>query len=348
MFADDYIGKRIEVWKNGRCVCRGYGVQYKDSYHQRPVNFISTDYITFFNLDSAEIEVKVLPDTDPKGDLTYVSSDETPSWSGYNGPYSILPAIMIDLENKYKDKDPNEVVLSRESRSSNNVDGCRFRIVDRNTGELLAQGKVITEKNQLPCGDITSAISFDNRWFFVVKSDMFRISKTDDPTEVPFTKWDNYDWKYWRNATEFPDAPIYRDFDITEVDPEVKSLVEELNKWPHVETLQSCSGHGNGPLWVRLSVSDITELSLLTKPLMSIDYPWLNGRIVIPFNNLGDRFINFLPAQTVTSVTAPNYMMKDGAPAFSFLLATTEVGEPAYVCADRYAKLLSQIREMVL
>lgn len=132
-----------------------------------------------------------------------------------------------------------------------------------------------------------------------------------------------------------------------ELDPEIEPLVTELNKWPHIETIGSCCGHGEGYAWVQMTVSDIKVLHRILKPMRSPSMV-LNviGRMQMvtsppqnPFHTA--RCVPFRDRGGLDDINMTSDM-EEGA---LIVIATTSIGEEAYVDAKAYAELLRQLRE---
>ena len=111
-------------------------------------------------------------------------------------------------------------------------------------------------------------ISFDNRWFFNLnKIDTFKIEDNPEQQTLEFnSEHFTYVILYWNEKDQYNyKADIYRDYDITELDPEVKLLVYTLNKLTGIETINSCCGHNDFPLSVTIQFSALQSIGLLVK-----------------------------------------------------------------------------------
>ena len=155
---------------------------------------------------------------------------------------------------------------------------------------------------------------------------------------MPFTKQDDYEWGYWRNwDTDSPFA-LYRDFDITEIDEEVKHLVHELNEWKGIRTVGSCCGHGHGPLWIQFYCHDSDSLDYILNILRSPKV----------FPNMLDTFYLSMESKYISTmlyhdcIFSPNHGPKEGGTYL--VLMSTHTGEQAYKDAELYARYLAEVR----
>lgn len=145
-----------------------------------------------------------------------------------------------------------------------------FTIIDKNTYKTIASGivknmKKTYVKNDKVCFDI-DCISFDNKYYFNKASNNFLFIETNsDNQSFNEELLKNYQCEKWIDAIKNNKADIYIEHDINELDDEVKALVTALNKINGIETMGSCCGHGNYPLYVDLNINEFKALILLIK-----------------------------------------------------------------------------------
>ena len=138
---------------------------------------------------------------------------------------------------------------------------------------------------------------------------------------------------------------IYREFDIDELDPEIEPLVTELNKWPHVETTGSCCGHGLGHAWVQMIVSDIVVLHRILKPMRSPAMVFNSiGRMQLVTSPLDDEDYRQTVPFRDRSGLDDFFMMSNKEVGAFIVIASTKVGEDAYLDVKAYTELLRQLR----
>ena len=139
-------------------------------------------------------------------------------------------------------------------------------IIDSNTYNIIAKGRVTDYKKF--GGDKkrgkelkVDLISFDGKYYFHRKGNTryYVTYKTAETigTPIPYKEDETYRMKLWRDV-EVTDADwvdVYRDFDMSELDDEIKDLVDVLNTIDGIRTTGSCSGHGKGEAWVAMNIS---------------------------------------------------------------------------------------------
>lgn len=145
-----------------------------------------------------------------------------------------------------------------------------FTIVDKNTYKTIATGivknvKKTYVKDDKVCFDI-DCISFDNKYYFNKNSDNLLFIETDNNDQF-FDKelLQEYQCERWIDVAKNNEADIYIEHDINELDKEVVALVTILNKINGIETIGSCCGHGDYPLYINLNINDFKALILLIK-----------------------------------------------------------------------------------
>jgi len=133
-----------------------------------------------------------------------------------------------------------------------------FKIIDKNTNEIIAEGKIVCIK-ELP----ELLISFDFKHFFVTKENpLFEIIPSDEKTVIGFNN------KYQDKACQYtkyrdnPNELIYLEHDINELDPEIAPLVYILNDAGY-KTTGSCSGHEKIPAWIHILFDNMIQLQFL-------------------------------------------------------------------------------------
>lgn len=141
------------------------------------------------------------------------------------------------------------------------------KIIDKKTNKVLAAGKITCRKDYNQLSKPYNCISFDSRWFFNLDTkDKFDVQDNPEHLVVSMRDEDiptDYKKDLWRNNIE--EMHLYRDYDINELDPEVKDLVFALNELDKVKTVCSCSGHGDRPLSVYIIFFDFKPLCMLVK-----------------------------------------------------------------------------------
>lgn len=135
-----------------------------------------------------------------------------------------------------------------------------FSIIDKQTGEVIFRDLAVNEKIGVSC------ISFDYKHFFKRPgTDKYYIQEEGyvcdniiafDADKIP----KNYNIILYKYHRENPDADVLREFDITELDPEVTNLVHAINSLKDIETTGSCSGHNKGYLYVDIRFKTLIGL----------------------------------------------------------------------------------------
>ena len=207
--------------------------------------------------------------------------------------------------------------------------GDKVKVIDASTKEVLVNDFVVNFKRQNPLG-YNELISFDNKYFFQISKKDFIYEKNNDSSEViPFdiSKFENkYEIELWSNYPKHNNFSIYRERDITELDPEVKNLVYSLNKIKGIRTVGSCSGHSKYPLWVDIDFMDIVGLEVITKIL----YAYFNETFKLTTNT-----------RVSTSATSNEKVT-------IMTLETISIGEDAFKLADKFAKKIEMFLETFL
>ena len=165
--------------------------------------------------------------------------------------------------------------------------GTWAKIIDNTSSQIIAAGKIINRKD---CNydKEYNCISFDNRWFFNLNNnEKFRAEENPEQIVVEFdSEHTSYRLCYW-NEKDYVNTSVdvFRDYDITELDPEVKDLVYVLNELTGIETVNSCCGHGDFPLSVTIQFSALQSIGLLAKIiynkfcLIAVPIPETTGNI---------------------------------------------------------------------
>ena len=143
------------------------------------------------------------------------------------------------------------------------------KVIDIKTNKVIAAGRILSRKD-CSYDKKYDCISFDNRWFFNLnRKNTFEVISNPLGQRVQFDEKlaDNYVKVYWNQKDDDDEADIYRDWDINELDSEVRDLVGILNEFEGIKTLNSCSGHGDFPLQVTIQFSNLRVLCFLGKLL---------------------------------------------------------------------------------
>ena len=140
---------------------------------------------------------------------------------------------------------------------------------------------------------------------------------------------DNYimaDWNKY-NKTDRKDFKIYKENTISELDEEVKSIVNTLNLFsPHLQTSGSCSGHKKYPAWISIRIG--------------------NSRTFNDFITIFEPFKYSIDLTTSKTLHQPreHFCGKPNFPReMSLMIKTKETGEPAYKALDEFDKYLNRI-----
>ena len=205
------------------------------------------------------------------------------------------------------------------------------KIIDKATGKIIVAGKIIAKKESdedIVTGHIYNCycISFDNRWFFnLEKTDKFEAVENPEKLVIEMNEIDipsSYAKCLWNDHKQGIHFDLYRDYDITELDPEVKELVFALNKFEGIKTVSSCCGHGKIPLHIYILFSKFLPLCFLAKVIN---------------NKFREDFI-LTTRKNVSNNHVSNIVMS---------LETTTIGEEAYQKADELAKELNRLESVL-
>lgn len=197
-------------------------------------------------------------------------------------------------------------------------DGKYCKIVNRFTGKIIAAGKVVNHKD-IPI----KCISFDDKHFFNLnKKILYKFIFCDYCDEV---KFDNIKYKnkimLWRYVYKCKSSFVYRDYDITELDEEIKDLVFAINKI-NLRTVSSCCGHGVLPAWIYICFENFNDIRKMLDILSSKD-----------FNN---KFV----------LTTDEYIINKDRSEIFLALKTVKIGKEAYKDINelsKYIKILSEL-----
>ena len=149
-----------------------------------------------------------------------------------------------------------------------------IRIIDNDSKIIIAQGKIINKKirGQYHNEDKSAYIyedifmpSVDNKHFFNSKSKKLVFEYIDEKVETYVNIPSDYIVEKWKHYKFNRESDIYIDKDIFGIDEEVKRLVQSLNKIQYIETVGSCSGHGEYPLYVDIKFFDFQKFILFTR-----------------------------------------------------------------------------------
>lgn len=140
--------------------------------------------------------------------------------------------------------------------------GLWVTIINKSTNDIMVSGQLVAFKD-LP----KQLISFDFKYFFSVEENPLyeiQISQTSK-TVISFDhdKYKEIIFLYVNHdAHDFSKEFIFREYDITELDPEIAPLVYALNRAGY-ETTGSCCGHGKTEGWIRVNFKDFPSLLFL-------------------------------------------------------------------------------------
>lgn len=198
------------------------------------------------------------------------------------------------------------------------IDGKYCKVINRITGEIIASGKIINHKD-VP----VKCISFDNKYFFNLKKKLFyKIIFCDYCDEI---KFDNIKYKnkiiLWRKAPVKKNAFVYREYDINELDDEIKDLVHIINKL-NLRTVGSCSGHNEKPAWVDISFINFKQLKKFLEILSS-------DKFYGKFTLSSDILVNSVDDEIILR------------------LKTNSIGKKAYADIDYLTKYLNEMYKII-
>lgn len=342
----DLIGRRIEFIEKStnRCISRGVCKKIREaSAHGQDVCYVTVDDRRYIYLGSSKILMR-LSDED---DVSYVRGDfEDYKWTSdidMRGVFSEkLPDVILDVDGTFTSYDLINAINPPQISDW-------AEIIDNQTREVVARGKIISAKNNDNTHFGLELISIDGKWFFNVKS-RFEAHFSNNYTPLEFTSADKYDWCKWSNSSECEIRDLYRENGYDELDPEVEGLVHELNEWDGVETAASCCGHGKGHLWVVFNTKSLRSLQIILNVLRAPEQvPELIGKFHIPLSDevviCGSNGAKITPgANHVDVLGCPR--MSDGSPSIILTLATNDIGEKAYEAATNLTNTLKKLRLM--
>lgn len=127
-----------------------------------------------------------------------------------------------------------------------------IEVYDSSNNQLLMKGR-ITNLTYRPAG-----YSVDNMIFVNPNSKKFIIKKVD--FAETFCSDEINDTNY--NIIKHNDLDNTCEYDFfmwNEIEPEVREVIDLLNKIPGIETYSSCSGHGIKPPWVEFFIRDMNS-----------------------------------------------------------------------------------------
>lgn len=186
------------------------------------------------------------------------------------------------------------------------------KIIDINTQNIVLAGKVYNTKKQ-------GLLSFDNKFFFREKgTSKYFITDNLEKIEIKNPIPNNYILVPYRGNNNNTTADVFRDYDITELDEEVKELVYALNKIDGITTTGSCSGHGKEKLYVNFIVNKDDNLKFLSTILIHFTRDFILKDHMKKFNNSNN-----------------NTKM--------FELQSIKMGEAAYKAANKLAKYINAL-----
>ena len=210
--------------------------------------------------------------------------------------------------------------------------GSWIKIIDKETNKILIAGKISKRKDNAYIGEDAhfqsliqdfKGVSIEDKWFFnecnqrkfSIEENNDHLIKEFDINEIPLT----YIIKKVNEIaedTDYSGVDIFREYDITELDEEVKDLVYALNKIDGLKTVSSCCGHGENPLWIDIQFDNIKSLSLLINLIWKrFNYDFIISTDTGIVNNHTDHCI--------------------------LKLYTTKIGKEAYEAANKLTKHLN-------
>lgn len=192
------------------------------------------------------------------------------------------------------------------------------KIINRFTGKIIAAGKIINIKS-IP----VKCITFDNRYFFNLKKKiLYKCIFCDYCDEI---KFDNIKYKnkivLWKNSSIYPNALVYREYDINELDEEIKELVYAINDIP-IRTCGSCCGHGTMYAWVDICFTNFNQI-----------------RRIIDILNIND-FKNKFTLETFYDI------VNEDSDVITLRLKTNKIGKEAYKDINELVKYINLIKDV--
>ena len=137
-------------------------------------------------------------------------------------------------------------------------EGDWIKIIDINSGIIIKAGKIVDIKKQ-------GLSSFDHCLFFKnVGTKRYKVIENPEHLNIDNEIPSNYLIKLYKNNC-IKSGDVFREYDITELDPEVKNLVFAINSIPGIITKGSCSGHSERRLWVTFLSLDESGLKILQR-----------------------------------------------------------------------------------
>lgn len=147
--------------------------------------------------------------------------------------------------------------------------GKYIKIIDKSDNSIIASGKACMCKTDY----INAGISLDYKWFFR-ETNRIHIEEVDFVEDIIFDdkSIERYNWEYWENNKKDSNIDIYRDYCYDEIDPEIKSFVDELNQIDSgLATTSSCSGHGLQNWFIEFRFGIFKSLTTFTNIVETFD-----------------------------------------------------------------------------
>ena len=137
-------------------------------------------------------------------------------------------------------------------------EGDWIKIIDINSGIIIKAGKIVDIKKQ-------GLSSFDHRFFFKnIGTKKYKVIENPEHLNIDNEIPSNYLIKPY-TSLHVKRGDVFREYNITELDPEVKNLVFAINSIPGIITKGSCSGHSEKRLWVTFLILEEIGLKILQK-----------------------------------------------------------------------------------
>ena len=229
--------------------------------------------------------------------------------------------------------------------------GERVEIIEKDTSKVLARGNIISKKDTDGVNMDMKLISLDWKYYFNPFSENFVIRITDSSDDVEYAPSYRQKIVPWGSKKHEANVDIYRENDISELDEEVKDLVFEINKWPGVQTWQSCSGHDRTPLWVTCMFTKYNTLLFFITLMTSYNKGLLNKfKLDITSSSTFSGSDTMTGSKEFADMAAALYGGSK-TPIRNFLqitIATTEIGEKAYDAAKLFTNTLKELREGII
>ena len=247
------------------------------------------------------------------------------------------PPSETDTKNLENQKDDSHASKNERRVSTESL----IQVVDNKCNKVIAKGQACFQKINGPSSDDSirlnkvsrlandkKLVSIDNKYFFKLDDCNYRVEVIEPFVDSAFID-QNYTTGKWNKygETNRNDINVYIEHNVQELDKEVQNIVHTLNRFsPHVQTIGSCSGHGELCAWVTLGFSSsraLTDFFNIFEPYKSKMNLTTDERFSVKRNSFYEE--PFYPTDVAVK------------------LQTKEVGQSAYEVLDDFDKYLKKI-----